>query len=311
MRPVAFFVVAWVGVGCARVIDDGNDAAPTAVAGADQEVDVGAVVTFDGSASEDDVGIEAFAWDFGDSSSGIGAVVDHIYVAAGGFVATLTVTDSKGEEATDTVVVRVVEPAVVAVVAVEPAAGAVGDTFTFDATASTSPAGSTISSVSWRFGDGSVGDGERVSHVYAAAGSFTVRATVTDSSGGSDEASVVVVVAGVDVSGTWDLVVPPFVCPEYAAVFPETTLVITQVGNTVTALGANGRSYTGVAAEGFPLRGDASIDTNAACGAAIVDVDWRPSLTAAGTLSGIATGFFNLPNRCQCTAVWNIVATRR
>jgi PKD domain-containing protein/all-beta uncharacterized protein/beta-propeller repeat-containing protein/S-layer family protein len=55
-------------------------------------------VTFDGSASTDSDGgtIVSYAWDFGDGSTGIGAVVTHTYTQPGLYYATLKVTDNEG-----------------------------------------------------------------------------------------------------------------------------------------------------------------------------------------------------------------------
>jgi len=49
---------------------------------------------FDGSASTDDQGIAAYAWNFGDGSGGNGATVSHSYAAGGTYSVTLTVTDT-------------------------------------------------------------------------------------------------------------------------------------------------------------------------------------------------------------------------
>lgn len=51
--------------------------------------------TFDGSASFETGGsISAYAWDFGDGSTGTGAVVSHTFAAAAVYTVTLTVTDA-------------------------------------------------------------------------------------------------------------------------------------------------------------------------------------------------------------------------
>ncbi|WP_405009027.1 S8 family serine peptidase [Kitasatospora sp. NBC_01539] len=52
----------------------------------------------------------------------------------------------------------------------------------FDASASTDADGS-IASYAWDFGDGTTGTAVKPSHTYAAAGTFTVKLTVTDNSG--------------------------------------------------------------------------------------------------------------------------------
>lgn len=78
-----------------------------------------------------------------------------------------------------------------------------------------------------------------------------------------------------------------------------------------TALGGNGRSYSGLlGGSGLRLQGPATIATGG-CGDAVVDVDWRASLTDPDTLSGTATAFFDLRVGCQCTAAWSLTGTRR
>jgi len=63
-----------------------------------------------------------------------------------------------------------------------PADPAVGETVTFDASASYDPDG-TIVSYSWDFGDGASGSGITTTHVYAAGGTYTVALTAIDNEG--------------------------------------------------------------------------------------------------------------------------------
>ncbi len=54
-------------------------------------------VRFDGTSSSDPDGtISAYAWTFGDGSTGSGAQVTHVYEIAGSYTPTLTVTDERG-----------------------------------------------------------------------------------------------------------------------------------------------------------------------------------------------------------------------
>ncbi|MBU1049857.1 PKD domain-containing protein [Candidatus Bipolaricaulota bacterium] len=70
----------------------------------------------------------------------------------------------------------------VAAFAYAPAGPVVGDTVSFDASASSDSDGS-ISSYAWTFGDGATGSGQFVTHAYTASGSRTVKLTVTDNQG--------------------------------------------------------------------------------------------------------------------------------
>jgi hypothetical protein len=75
--------------------------APVAIPGGPYAGNIGVPVTFDGSGSYDsDGGALLYAWDFGDGSTGAGAIVKHAYAQAGEYIVTLTVTDDELE--TDT-----------------------------------------------------------------------------------------------------------------------------------------------------------------------------------------------------------------
>ena len=70
-------------------------------------------VAADGSSSADaDGAVSAYAWDFGDGSTGQGSVAQHGYTAAGTYTVTLTVTDDDGATATTSRSVSVEVPPV-------------------------------------------------------------------------------------------------------------------------------------------------------------------------------------------------------
>ena len=75
---------------------------PVANAGADATVVENATVSFDGTASTDDVGVVNYTWDFGDGTTGYGPTTTHVYVRADAFTVTLTVRDTAGNTDTDT-----------------------------------------------------------------------------------------------------------------------------------------------------------------------------------------------------------------
>jgi len=91
------------------------NAAPTADAGPDQDVDAGRTVTFDGSDSDDDGGAEnlTYTWEFvyeGRTETLTGMSPTFEFEIAGTYEVTLTVTDDGDLSSEDTMTVTVTEP---------------------------------------------------------------------------------------------------------------------------------------------------------------------------------------------------------
>ena len=85
---------------------------PVADAGDDQTVSIGDEVTFDGSGSSDDSGIENYTWTFtydGEEKELYGVSPEFTFDLAGTYTVTLTVEDADGETDTDTVAITVEE----------------------------------------------------------------------------------------------------------------------------------------------------------------------------------------------------------
>ncbi len=84
---------------------------PIASAGIDQSIQLGTSATFSGINSSDADGIiTSFAWDFGDSLTGSGVEISHLYATAGNYTVILTVTDDRGDTATDSLTANVFSP---------------------------------------------------------------------------------------------------------------------------------------------------------------------------------------------------------
>ncbi|MGY1841499.1 PKD domain-containing protein, partial [Modestobacter sp. SYSU DS0985] len=80
--------------GSVTVTDPPPNQAPTAAFSATA---AGLSVSVDGTASADTDGtVASYGWDFGDGSTGNGAMAEHTYAAAGSYEVTLTVTDADG-----------------------------------------------------------------------------------------------------------------------------------------------------------------------------------------------------------------------
>jgi len=135
---------------------------------------------------------------FGDGTVVKAASASHAYNSAGTYTVTATATGSNGLTGTaqQKVTITANKPPVVAL-SVSPASGSAPLSVTASTAGSTAPNGS-IASTSIDFGDGTAAaSGASASHVYSAAGSFTVKATVTDNLGtkGSAQTSVSITAA--------------------------------------------------------------------------------------------------------------------
>jgi PKD repeat protein len=150
--------------------------------------------SFDATGSSDPDGtVAAYAWNFGDQTTGTGATASHAYTAAGTYTATLTVTDDKGATGTTTKTVTV------ALANVKPTASFTSSCGTlscsFDASGSTDSDG-TVARYDWSFGDGTSGTGKTTSHPYTSGGTYSVKLTVTDNQGATDTSTQQVTVNG-------------------------------------------------------------------------------------------------------------------
>ncbi|MDP5273143.1 PKD domain-containing protein [Chengkuizengella axinellae] len=85
-----------------------NNISPVAVADVPTAVEIGEIVTFDGSSSHDNDGtIVSYQWDFNDGSTSSREIARHSFSDAGIYEISLTVTDDQGAENTDSVTVTV------------------------------------------------------------------------------------------------------------------------------------------------------------------------------------------------------------
>jgi PKD repeat protein len=178
---------------------------PSANAGSDQTVNEDTVVTFDGSACSDNVGVTSYTWTFTDVSAKTltGINPSYTFNTPGVYAVILNVEDAAGNRAADTVVVTVLG-------VTEPVANAGQDLETrvdapvnFDCSSSSDNLG--VVSYDWDFGDGTTGKGKTVSHKYASAGSYTVTLTVKDEAGNSATDTVFVAVYEVGAFSLWTL----------------------------------------------------------------------------------------------------------
>jgi len=145
--------------------------------------------------SDPDGTIASTKVDFGDGTILNAASGTHVYPSAGSFIVKATVTDNAGASASASVTVTVKAPnqPPIAKLSVTPRSGTAALTVNASTTGSSDPDG-TIASTKIDFGDGTVLTAASGTHVYSVAGSFIVKATVTDNSGASASASATVTV---------------------------------------------------------------------------------------------------------------------
>lgn len=131
--------------------------------------------------------INRYEWNFGDGGAfGSGITTTRRFTTAGTFTIMLTVTDDLGAQAriTGSVTISTLGGATANLV-VSTSAPKVNARVVFDATTSVPSAGASIVSYRFIYGDGGdeTSDAGIQSHVYTAAGTYTVTVVVTDSNG--------------------------------------------------------------------------------------------------------------------------------
>ena len=145
---------------------------------------VGNATSFNSTSTTNPSGqqINLFSWDFGDGQTGQGQNATHTYQNPGTYQVTLTV--STGGHCTDQITKSV---PVYALPSCNFTYTTVcqGTATEFTSTATSSP-GNNITNYQWNFGDGQTGQGQTVSHTYAAAGTYQVTHTVQTSGSCSD-----------------------------------------------------------------------------------------------------------------------------
>jgi PKD repeat protein len=169
---------------------------------ANEPVQTGQAIAFNGSSSFAPSNVVSYEWDWGDRSSnnsGSSPTTEHTYTSSEGvsvktFTVTLTVTDENGNHGSISHSVQVANRKPTAEFAATSTL-TTGAPASFDASDSKDPDGF-IASYSWNFGDGTPAqDGEAPSHTFAAAGRYTVTLEVTDDAGATARVEHVVTVA--------------------------------------------------------------------------------------------------------------------
>jgi PKD repeat protein len=182
---------------------------PRADAGIDDAINEDTPYQFDGSNSDDNVGIVNYAWDidYGDgidwsnpdySGSTLWDPV-HTYAQPGVYIVTLNVSDTDGNWDTDTVEITIFD--------ITPPIADAGlsatideDTlFMFDGSGSYDPDGGTIAWYNWSFGDGSFLNGinPQPPHTYVKPGIYSVILNVSDSVGNWNTSTITMTVLDV------------------------------------------------------------------------------------------------------------------
>jgi PKD repeat protein len=133
-----------------------------------------------------------YSWDFGDSTSAVGANVSHSFQSNGTFNVTVTVTDALGQTSSASTAVKVYPPPPVATFT--PYYYGYGE-FYFDASGSSADPSTQIDNYLWDFGDGTgqQNGNQEQSYTYNNYGTYTVTLIVVDGMGQqSDPFSVTV-----------------------------------------------------------------------------------------------------------------------
>jgi PKD repeat protein len=147
------------------------------------------VCSFDGRGSTDEnAPTLTYAWNFGNTRTGTGSVPTHTYISPGTFTVTFTVRNEYGATGTTTRTVTISEPT--GNVAPNPVINqpsCAGLVYNISGVGSADPNTGDTFPYLWDFGDGTpTSTASAMTHTFPAAGTYTLRLTVTDGSGKSN-----------------------------------------------------------------------------------------------------------------------------
>jgi PKD repeat protein len=142
--------------------------------------ETGTTITFTDASTDSDGTITGWAWNFGDTTTSNVQNPTKAYTAAGTYTVTLTVTDNDGATNTKTKQITINTPNSAPTAAFTWNTN--GLTVDFDGSDSVDSDGTIVSYV-WTSDGTQIGTGETLSYTYSAAGTYTVRLTVTDDDG--------------------------------------------------------------------------------------------------------------------------------
>jgi PKD repeat protein len=128
-----------------------------------------------------------YHWDLGDGTTAEGALVGHVYPAAGVYTAVVTATNNQGSQVAQTSVT--VEEAISGLAASNDSPTMLGLTTTLTAAVESG----TNVNYSWDLGDGTTAEGAVASHVYPVVGVYTAVVTATNEFGWQSETTTVIV----------------------------------------------------------------------------------------------------------------------
>jgi PKD repeat protein len=144
----------------------------------------GQEIVFDGSESEDADGeVKSYYWNFGDSGQGYQSVVSHSFQKPGDYEVSLRVQDDSDSPCNrDTAVINVRVNAQPVVEIGKNRSAAIGEELVFEPEKASDSDGTIIRYV-WDMGDGTIKEGEKITHAYQKAGEYSVVLTAEDDSG--------------------------------------------------------------------------------------------------------------------------------
>ncbi|TRO54593.1 redoxin domain-containing protein, partial [Candidatus Bathyarchaeota archaeon] len=162
-----------------------DETSPVANAGPDQIVNEDTIVTLDGSASTDNVGVTSYTWTFYDEAPQTltGVQPTYLFQTPSSYIVTLNVTDAMGNTDINTVLITVIDVTPPTAVAESAQTLHVGSLAILDGSASTDNVG--VTSYTWTFYDEAPQTltGESLPYTFQTAGNYTISLNVTDAAG--------------------------------------------------------------------------------------------------------------------------------